>query len=100
MGLSMSGDRADPRVNASVEARREGARCLLSIPKGAAAIGLTALALRREIASGDGPPTVRIGKRDLVDLRDLDAWIDRRRECRDQRHNSIVQSDVQSDATP
>jgi hypothetical protein len=55
------------------------ARRLLSIPMGAAAIGVSPWSLRQEIASGDGPPTVRVGKREWLDLDDLDRWFDSRR---------------------
>ena len=55
------------------------ARRLLSIPKGAAQLGLSAWSLRREIASGDGPPTVRIGQRAWLDQDGFDEWLDRRR---------------------
>jgi hypothetical protein len=55
------------------------ARRLLSIPMGAAAIGVTPWSLRQEIASGEGPPTVRVGKREWLDLDDLDRWFDSRR---------------------
>jgi predicted aldo/keto reductase-like oxidoreductase len=36
---------------------------LLSIARGAELVGLSPCAMRREIASGDGPPTVRVGQR-------------------------------------
>jgi excisionase family DNA binding protein len=66
------------------------ARPLISIPKAAAALGVSLDTMRREIAAG-GVPIVRVGQRDLLDPDDLEAW-------RASRRHTAKPSPTQADA--
>jgi predicted DNA-binding transcriptional regulator AlpA len=47
---------------------------LLSVPEAARSLGLSASTLNKLRLSGDGPLYMKLGRRVLYDLRDLEAW--------------------------
>lgn len=56
-------------------------RCLRA-PQAAAYLGLSIHTLNGLRSAGNGPAFIREGRAVLYDIRDLDAWIDRRQRFR------------------
>jgi excisionase family DNA binding protein len=54
---------------------------LLSILAAASQVGVSVDTMRRQIASGDGPATIPVGRRRLIDRDDLLLWLDARRQA-------------------
>lgn len=59
------------------------ARRLIRTPAAANRVALKASTLEKYRCTGEGPPFVRIGARAIAyDVRDLDAWIEARKQAR------------------
>lgn len=56
-------------------------RMALGLAEAAAAIGLHRVTLHRLVVAGDGPPTIKLGRRKLVLVSELEDWL-RSRETR------------------
>jgi Helix-turn-helix domain len=56
---------------------------LLTLPRAASRLGVSIETMRREVARPDGPPTIAVGSRRLIDPADLEQWCERRRRRSD-----------------
>lgn len=54
---------------------------LLTVPDAAVRIGVSARVMRNEVLGPDGPATVFVGRRMMIDADDLAAWWERRRRA-------------------
>jgi predicted DNA-binding transcriptional regulator AlpA len=66
-------------------------RRILRTPHAAAYVGLSPSSLEKMRLIGDGPAFIRLGERIVgYDVRDLDAWLERRRRCASRDHSITV----------
>lgn len=55
-------------------------RLAISVPEAAKAVGIGKTTLKRLLAKGKGPRTVRVGQRRLIRLAELERWLLEREE--------------------